>query len=79
MGCRPREKRSRPALSGHDKLLALVNQRVSDGRVLGLIKQLLKAARPEDRQGQERRPRGRPGGARHGHRALQPGAGAYRV
>jgi group II intron reverse transcriptase/maturase len=27
----------------HDKLLALVNQRVSDGRVLGLIKQFLKA------------------------------------
>ena len=27
----------------HDKLLALVNQRVSDGRVLGLIKQILKA------------------------------------
>ena len=27
----------------HDKLLTLVNQRVSDGRVLGLIKQILKA------------------------------------
>jgi group II intron reverse transcriptase/maturase len=27
----------------HDKLLALVNQRVSDGRVLGLIKRFLKA------------------------------------
>ena len=27
----------------HDKVLVLVNQRVSDGRVLGLIKQFLKA------------------------------------
>jgi len=27
----------------HDKLLILINQRVSDGRVLGLIKQILKA------------------------------------
>ena len=27
----------------HDKLLALVNQRVSDGRVLGMLKQMLKA------------------------------------
>jgi RNA-directed DNA polymerase len=28
---------------GHDKLLTLVNQRVSDGRVLRLIDQMLKA------------------------------------
>ena len=32
----------------HDKLLALVQQRVSDGRVLGLLRQMLKAGRVAD-------------------------------